>query len=99
MLGVKIVTHKLRRDNKPHAGKSYDAKSAFHSGELDDLHEVTKTRLKYEQRTSTANCFLAPSAAGVRGKTRRCYDKGDTKPSWWSGRAAVKLWQRRAKAD
>ena len=60
MLGVKIATHKLRRDNKPHAAKSYDAKSAFHSGELDDLHAVTTTRLKYDQRTSTANCFLDP---------------------------------------
>ena len=60
MLGVKIATHKLRRDNMPHSANSYDAKSAFHSGELDDLHQVTKTRLRFDQRTSIANCFLDP---------------------------------------
>ena len=60
MIGVTIATYKLRRDNIPHAAKSYDAKSAFHSGELDDLHGVTKQRLKYEERTTAAHCFLDP---------------------------------------
>ena len=52
MLNVRIATHRLRRAKLPHAVKSYDATSAFHSGELKDLHEVIQKRLRYEQRTA-----------------------------------------------
>ena len=63
MLSVRVVCHKLRKANIPHAVKSYDAKSAFHSGELTDLQNVTEARLRLEQRTGTEGAFLDPSDA------------------------------------
>ena len=58
MLAVRVTCHKLRQANIPHAIKSYDAKSAFHSGTLADLQEVTQKRLRYAQRTE--NGFADP---------------------------------------
>ena len=45
MLIARVGAYKLRKARRPHAIKSYDATSAFHSGDLDDLHEVERKRL------------------------------------------------------
>ena len=63
MLTMRLVCHKLRKANIPHAAKSYDAKSAFHSGALTDLQDVTQKRLRFDQRTSTEGAFTDPSDA------------------------------------
>jgi hypothetical protein len=52
MLIARIGAHKLRKAGRPHAIKSYDATSAFHSGELTDLHEVERKRLRLPKRTA-----------------------------------------------
>ena len=65
MTTIRIVCHKLRQANIPHAVKSYDAKSAFHSGTLEDLQKVTMSRLRLDQRTNVENAFLDPEDARI----------------------------------
>ena len=52
MLITRVGAHKLRKKRRPHAIKSYDATSAFHCGELEDLHEVERKRLRLPRRTA-----------------------------------------------
>ena len=52
MLITRVGAHHLRKTRRPHAIKSYDATSAFHSGKLPDLHEIERKRLRLAQRTA-----------------------------------------------
>ena len=52
MLIARVGAYKLRKARRPHAIKSYDATSAFHAGDLDDLHDVERKGLRVAQRTA-----------------------------------------------